>query len=81
MSLALFFRLAKSAVKREDINQESKYDKAQRLKKEAMIEGSKRRKRKAEEEMENKAKKAKVGDSAKKKMKKKIKKKNSKPSD
>ncbi len=42
-------RLAKRAVERESIRQESKYDRKARIKKEQMIAGSKRRKRKAEE--------------------------------
>ena len=42
-------QLAKHALKRETISTESKYDKEKRLKLEAMIRGSKNRKRKAEE--------------------------------
>ena len=42
-------KLAKHAQSRETISTESKYDKEKRLKLEAMIKGSKNRKRKAEE--------------------------------
>ena len=42
-------QLAKHALKRESISTESKYDKEKRLKLEAMVRGSKNRKRKAEE--------------------------------
>ncbi len=41
-------KLARQAVDREDIHQESKYDRAKRIRKEEMIAGSKRRKLKAE---------------------------------
>ena len=46
-------QIAKRAVAREDIREESKYDKERRIKKEQMIEGSKRRKRKMEAEEKN----------------------------
>ena len=42
-------KLAKHALKRENISTESKYDKEKRMKLEAMIKGSKNRKKKAEE--------------------------------
>ncbi|TRY63096.1 hypothetical protein TCAL_02027, partial [Tigriopus californicus] len=42
-------KLAKHAVERESIKRESKFDRSQRIKKEAMIEASKRRKRKSNE--------------------------------
>ncbi len=45
-------KLAKKAVLREGIREESKYDKERRVRKEEMVAASKRRKRKAEEEME-----------------------------
>ncbi len=46
-------RLAKSAVTRQSIRQESSFDKARRVKKEQMIAASKRRKRKAAESGES----------------------------
>ncbi len=60
-------KLVRQAVEREDIVQESKYDRAKRIKKEQMIAGSKRRKRKAEEAAKNAQedeKKAKTGHSS-----------------
>merc|ERR1712038_774098 len=45
-------KLAKSAVKRPSISTESKYDKEKREKLDAMIKGSKNRKRKAEQRAE-----------------------------
>merc|ERR1739845_292752 len=45
-------KLAKSAVKRASISTESKYDKEKREKLDAMIKGSKNRKRKAEQRAE-----------------------------
>ena len=45
-------KLAANAVSRESIKQESKYDKEKRLKKEQMIEASKKRKRKREKSMQ-----------------------------
>ncbi len=60
-------KLAKRAVEREAIIQESKYDRAKRIKKEDMIAGSKRRKRKAEEKAAAEAASAEGGESACKK--------------
>ena len=47
-------KLAKNALKRETISTESKYDKDKRLKLEAMVRGSKNRKKKAEERKKRK---------------------------